>query len=66
MTTAAASARDEASELRDTLADLKIDRDNLLIKNHEMTRKYEHEVGRLNTIIANYRAEIIRLGGEQK
>jgi len=53
---------EEVTRLCDELSDMKQDRDSLLIRNHELTRKYAHEVGRLNTIISNYRQEIVRLG----
>lgn len=57
-----AQLQKELDTLRADYADLKQDRDGLLIRNHEVERKFEHEVGRLNTIIGNYRQEIIQLG----
>ena len=57
----------EVNTLRTALEDMKQDRDGLLVRNHELTRKFEHEVGRLNTIIANYRAQIVNMGlGKEK
>jgi uncharacterized coiled-coil DUF342 family protein len=75
MTTAATKAKEYADslynqlkeqreglmELRNDYNTLKEDRDCLLIKNHDLTRKFDHEVARLNTIIGNYREEILRL-----
>lgn len=60
-----ASLIEHIGEVYRAFYELEAERDGLVIEVDSKSRKLTHEVARLNGIIDNYRAELVRMGAKE-